>query len=119
MGEKSIYAVGRGIFRMEEAKTMGPDDSNKSRHSLPMDVGNDKRVDRKNKAKIWEPQRTKFNVSEAEEIELWSPSYPRSLQTVCIGNSEQSVGQIRIHDSKPIAEILSSTHRAPCTRARM
>ena len=29
---------------------MGPDDSNESRHSLPMGVGNDKRVDRKNKA---------------------------------------------------------------------
>ena len=56
---------------------------------------------------------------EAEEIEVWSPNYPRSLQTVWIGNNEQSVGQIRIHDSKPIAEILSSTHRAPWTRARM
>jgi len=30
---------------------------------------------------------------EAEEIEVWSPSYPRSLQTVCIGNNEQSVGR--------------------------
>ena len=29
------------------------------------------------------------------------------------------MGQIRIHYSKPIAEILSSTHRAPWTRARM
>jgi len=56
---------------------------------------------------------------EAEEIEVWSPSYPRSLQTVWIGHNEQSVGQIRIHYSKPIAEILSSTHRAPWTRARM
>ena len=56
---------------------------------------------------------------EAEEIEVWSPSYPRSLQTVWIGNNEQSVGQTRIHYSKPIAEILSSTHRAPWTRARM
>jgi len=35
---------------MEEAKTMGPDVSNESRHSLPRGVGNDKRVDRKNKA---------------------------------------------------------------------
>jgi len=52
---------------------------------------------------------------EAEEIEVWSPSYPRSLQTAWIGNNEQSVGQIRIHYSNPImiAEILSSTHRAP------
>jgi len=50
MGEKSLHAVGRGIFQMEEVKTMGPDDSNKSRHSLPMGVSNDKRVDRKNKA---------------------------------------------------------------------
>jgi len=54
----------------------------------------------------------------AEEIEVWSRSYPRSLQTVWIGTKEQSVGQIRIHYSKPIAEI-SSTHRAPWTRARM
>ena len=52
---------------------------------------------------------------EAEEIEVWSPSYPISLHTVWIGNNKQSVGQI----SKPIAEILSSTHQAPCTRARM
>ena len=29
------------------------------------------------------------------------------------------MGQIRIHYSKPIAEILSSTHRASWTRARM
>ena len=41
------------------------------------------------------------------------------LQTVWIGNSEQSVEQIRIHYSKPIAEILSNTHRAPWTRARI
>ena len=47
---------------MEEAKTMGPDDSNESRHSLPMGVGKDKRVDRKNKASsdcsvnvFWDP----------------------------------------------------------------
>jgi len=30
MGEKSIHAVGRGIFEIEEAKTMGPDDSNEN-----------------------------------------------------------------------------------------
>jgi len=35
---------------MEEAKKMGPDDSNESRHSLPMVVGNDKGVELKNKA---------------------------------------------------------------------
>jgi len=47
---------------MEEAKTMGSDHSNESRHSLPMGVGNDKRVDRKNKASsdcsvnvLWDP----------------------------------------------------------------
>ena len=47
---------------MEEAKTMGLDDSNESRHSLPMGVGNDKQVDRKNKASsdcsvnvFWDP----------------------------------------------------------------
>jgi len=62
MGEKSLHAVGRGIFQVEEAKTMGPDDSNESRHSLPMVVGTDKRVDRKNKASrkcsvnvFWDP----------------------------------------------------------------
>ena len=51
MCEKSLHAVGKGIFQMEEAKTMGPDDSNESRHSLPIGVGNDQRVDRKNKAR--------------------------------------------------------------------
>jgi len=45
MGENSLHTVGRGIFQMEEAEKMGPDDSNESRHSLPMGVGNDKRVD--------------------------------------------------------------------------
>jgi len=50
MGIKSLHAVGRGICQMDEAKTMGPDDSYESRHSLPMSVGNNKRVDRKNKA---------------------------------------------------------------------
>ena len=47
---------------MEEAKKMGTDDSNESRHSLPMGVGSDKRVDRKNKASsdcsvnvFWDP----------------------------------------------------------------
>jgi len=44
MDEKSLDAVGRGIFQMEEAKTMGPDDSdsNESRHSLPKGVGDNK-----------------------------------------------------------------------------
>ena len=62
MGEKSLHAVGRGIFQMEEAEKIGPDDSNESRHSLPMGVGNDKRVDRKNIASsdcsvnvFWDP----------------------------------------------------------------
>ena len=64
MGAKSLHAVGRGIFQMEEAKTMGPDDSNESRHSLPIGVGNDKRIDHKNKASsdcsvnvFWDPSR--------------------------------------------------------------
>ena len=37
---------------MEKAKTRGLDyhDNNESRHSLPVGVGNDKRVDRKNNA---------------------------------------------------------------------
>jgi len=62
MSEKSLRALGRGIFQMEEAKTTRPDDSNESWHSLPMGVGNDNRVDRKNKASsdcsvhvFWEP----------------------------------------------------------------
>ena len=55
----------------------------------------------------------------AEEIQVWSPSYPRSLQTVWIGINEQSAGLINIHYSKQIAEILRSTHQAPWTRARM
>jgi len=56
---------------------------------------------------------------EAEEIEVWSPSYPRSLQTAWTSNSEKSARQIPIYYSKPIAEIFISTHRAPWTRARM
>jgi len=47
---------------MEEAKTMEPDDSNESRHSLPMGVGNDEQVDCKNQASsdcsvnvFWDP----------------------------------------------------------------
>ena len=63
MGEKSLHAVGRGIFQMEEAKTMGPDYSNESRHSLPMGVGNDKRFDCKNKAS-----------SDCSVIVFWDPS---------------------------------------------
>ena len=62
MGENPFHTVGRVIFQMEEAKTMGPDDSNESRHSLSMGVGNNKRVDRKNKASsdcsvnvFWDP----------------------------------------------------------------
>ena len=62
MGGNSLYTVGGGIFQMEEANKMGPDDSNESRHSLPMGVGNDKRVHRKNKASsdcsvnvFWDP----------------------------------------------------------------
>jgi len=214
---------------------MGPDDSNESRHSLPIGVGNDKRVDHKNKASsdcsvnvFWDPSRRKmverscdFNPQtairknetvetrfivraipnatlkelfvqmdfilgcevtcdvrsikayqlescgdfepppfclsrivrdewkawhklwlnlgatenqvqclilldvevriheEAEEIKVWSLSYSRSLQTVWIGNNKQSVRQIQSHYSKPIAEILSRTHQAPWTRARM
>ena len=49
-------------FRWRRQKKMGPDDSNESRHSLPMGVGTDKRVDRKNKASsdcsvnvFWDP----------------------------------------------------------------
>jgi len=62
MCKNSLHAVGRDIFQVEEAKTMGPDDSNESRHSLPMGVGTYKRIDRKNKASsncsvnvFWDP----------------------------------------------------------------
>ena len=63
MGGKSLHAVGRDIFQMEEARTMGPDDNNESRHSLPMGVGNDKRVD----CKIKTSSDCSVNVS-------WDPS---------------------------------------------
>ena len=62
MGKNSFHTVGRGIFQWEEATKIGPGDSNESRHSLPMGVGNNKRVDRKNKASsdcsvnvFWDP----------------------------------------------------------------
>jgi len=54
---------------------------------------------------------------EAEAIEVWSPSFPRSLKTVWQGQNEQSIGQVRLRYPKPIAEILSNTHRKPWTRA--
>jgi len=47
---------------------------------------------------------------DAEAIEVWSPRFPRSLKTVWQGQNEQSIGQI-LRYPKPIAEILSSTHR--------
>jgi len=56
---------------------------------------------------------------EAEAIEVWSPSFPRSLKTVWQGHNEQSIGQIRLRYPKPIAEILSNTHRKPWTQALM
>jgi len=56
---------------------------------------------------------------EAEAIEVCSPSFPRSLKTVWQGHNEQSIGQIRLRYPKPIAEILSNTHRKPWTRALM
>jgi len=52
---------------------------------------------------------------EAEAIELWSPGFPRSLKTVRQGHNEQSIGQIRLRYPKPIAEILSNSHRKPWT----
>jgi len=56
---------------------------------------------------------------EAEAIELWSPSFPRSLKTVWQGHNIQSIGQIRLRYPKPTAEILSNTHRKPWTRTLM
>jgi len=51
---------------------------------------------------------------EAEEIEVWSQSYPMSLQTVWIG-SKQVMGQMQIDCgySNPIAEI-SVAHTELC-----
>ena len=48
---------------MEKAKTMGPDGGNESRLSLPVGVGNDKRVDHKNKAS-----------SDCSVNDFWDPS---------------------------------------------
>jgi len=56
---------------------------------------------------------------ETEAIEVWSPSFPTSLTTIWQGHNEQSIGQIRLRYPKPIAEILSNTHRKPWTRALM
>jgi len=56
---------------------------------------------------------------EAEAIEVWSPSFPRSLKTVWQGHNIQSIGQIRLRYPKPRAEILSNTHRKPWTRTLM
>ena len=56
---------------------------------------------------------------EVEEVEIRSPNYPRSLQTVWNGFNEQTMGQIRLWYSRPIADILSSTHWTPWTRAGM
>jgi len=68
MGEKvTPCAVGRGIFQMEEAKTMEPDHGNESRHSLLLGVGNDKRVDHKNKAS----SDCSVNVSWDQAEERW------------------------------------------------
>jgi len=64
MGEKSLHAVGRSIFQMEQATMMRPDDGNKSQPSLPVCVGYEKRVDCKKKTSsnssidvFWDPSR--------------------------------------------------------------
>ena len=58
---------------MEETKTMGPDDGNESRHSLPVGVGNDKRVDHQNEASsdysvnvFWDPGGREIHQSMVE-----------------------------------------------------
>jgi len=56
---------------------------------------------------------------EAEAIKVWPPTFPRSLETVWQEHNEHSIGQIRLRYPKPIAEILSNTHRKPWTRALM
>jgi len=56
---------------------------------------------------------------EAEAIEVWSPTFPRSLKPVWQGHNEQSIGQIRLGYPKPIAEILSDTHPKLWTQALM
>jgi len=44
------------------------------------------------------------------------PKLPE-IKTVWQGHNEQSIGQLRLRYPKPIAEILSNTHRKPWTRA--
>jgi len=56
---------------------------------------------------------------EAEAIEVWSPSFPRSLKTVWQGHNEQSIEQIRLRYPKLMAEICSNTHWKSWTRALM
>ena len=88
MGENCLHAVGKGIFQMEEAKTMRPDYSNKSQHSLPMGVGNDKRVDRKNKAigdcsvnVFWDPRGRKM-VDRSWRSGMWSHMWCENDQRI-------------------------------------
>jgi len=45
---------------------MGPDDSNESRHSLPMGVGNDKRVDHSSLNVFWDPSRREIEEQNYE-----------------------------------------------------
>jgi len=56
---------------------------------------------------------------EAEAIEVWYPSFPRSLKTVRQGHNEQFIGQMQLLHPKPIAQILSNIHRKLSTRALM
>jgi len=62
---------------MEEANTMGPNDGNESRHLLPAGVGNNKWVDRKNKANsncsvnvFWDPSESLINVAFITSCEI-------------------------------------------------
>ena len=56
---------------------------------------------------------------ETEAIEVWCPSFPRSLKTVWQGHNEQYIGQIRLRYPKPIAEMLSNAHQKPWTQTLM
>ena len=84
MGKKALHVVGRGIFQMEKAKIMGPDGGNESRLSLPVGVGNDKRVDHKNKAS-----------SDRSVNVFWDPSRGMMVERSCVYNPQMAIRKNR------------------------
>ena len=82
---------------MEEAKTMGPDDINESRHSLPMGVGNNKRVDRKNKVSsdcsvnvFWDPSGGEMVERSWFFNQQTTIRKNRTIQIYCAGDTERN-----------------------------